>query len=330
MTEPVRWGVLGVAGINAAMVPAIISSPHAQLVGIASRDVSRARASADEHGVEAFDGYDALLADPRIEAVYIPTPNAQHAEWTIKAARAGKHILCEKPLAVTAVEAREMAAAAEDAGVVLAEAFMYVHHPRYERIREIISSGGIGEIRQVHVTFTFDASDELDHSGFRGAPGSGAIYDVGCYAVHVARTLLGAEPEALTAHAATSQLHGGIDMSTSLLLEFPGGVGVTAQVGMWNEDQDTVSVVGSRGRIDVPHAFISPPDGAEALVTRGDDIDVISSPRVDHYERQVTRFSEAVRGSGDLLFAIDDAIAQARILEAATRSWQQRERIAIV
>lgn len=329
MTEPVRFGILGVASINASTIPAILASESATLVGIASRSALRAQHAADAHSVAAFSSYEALLADPRIEAVYIPTPNAQHAEWSIAAARAGKHVLCEKPLAVTASEAAQMIAAADDAGVLLAEAFMYIHHPRYDRIRELVSGGAIGEIRQLHVTFTFDASDELDHSGFRGAPGSGAVYDVGCYAVHVARTILDAEPEAVTAHAGISEVHGGIDMSTSLLLEFPDGVGVTAQVGMWNADQDTVSIIGSRGRIDVPHAFICSLDDGDFELTQGELTEVIATERVDHYERQVTRFAEAVRGEATLRFDPADAVRQAEVMEAATRSWRERTRVVL-
>ena len=191
---PVRWGVLGVAGITEAVIPAMLATPSVELVGIASRDAARADEAALRYGIEAFHGYDALLADPRIEAVYLPTPNAQHAEWAIRAATAGKHVLCEKPLAVTEAEAREMAAAAAAHGVLLGEAFMYAQHPRFAMIAKALADGRIGDVRSIHTVFTFDASAELDHSGFQGAPGSGATYDVGCYAIHAARYLLGASP----------------------------------------------------------------------------------------------------------------------------------------
>jgi predicted dehydrogenase len=141
--------------------------------------------------------------------------------------------------------------------------------------------------------------------------------------------ILGAEPEAVTAHAAVSALHGGIDMSTSLLLEFPGGVGVTAQVGMWNADQDTVSIIGSRGRIDVPHAFICAPEQGDIRLTRGDVVEVIAAEQIDHYERQVTRFADAVRGDATLRFDPVDAVRQAQVMEAATRSWRDRVRVAL-
>ncbi|GMA92316.1 Gfo/Idh/MocA family protein [Homoserinibacter gongjuensis] len=327
MTAPVRWGVGSVAGINAATVPAILASETAELAGLASRDPERARRAAEEWGGVGYAGYDALLSDTRVEAVYVPTPNAQHAEWVHRAIGAGKHVLCEKPLAVTAEEARALVAAAEDAGVLLSEAFMYLHHPRYTRLRELFTEGAIGELRGIHVVFTFDASDELEHSGFQGAPGSGAIYDVGCYAVHVARTLTGAEPEAVTAHAAVSEPHGGIDMSTALLLEFPGGVAATAQLGMWSADLDTVMVIGSRGRIEVPSAFLRGPDDHVLLLTDADGTRRIETPRADHYERQIARFDAAVRGEAELLLPPDDAVRQAEVLDAATLSWRERRRV---
>lgn len=330
MSDVIGWGVLGVAGINAAMVPAIRASAGAELVGIASRDERRAREVAAAERIRPYVGYESLLAETTVDAVYLPTPNAQHAPWALRAIAAGKHVLCEKPLAVTAAEAREMADAAAQADLVLAEAFMYAHHPRYHLVRRLIAEGAIGDLRSVHVTFTFDASGELGHSGFQGAPGSGAIYDVGCYAVHVARTLIGAEPEAVTAHAMSSAVHGDIDMSTSLLLEFPGGVGATAQLGMWNGDRDTVTVIGTRGWIEIPRAFLcSAADDADVVLGAGESSRVIAVPPADHYALQTACFDAAVRGEGELLFPIDDAIRQAVVLEAASRSWRERIRVPI-
>ena len=329
MSAPVRWGVASVAGINAATVPAILACPGAELAGFASRSPERAHAAAAASGGIGYPSYDAMLADPHVEAIYVPTPNAQHAEWTHRAIRAGKHVLCEKPLAVTDEEARGMVAAAADAGVLLAEAFMYAHHPRYVRLRELLAEGAIGELRGIHTVFTFDASDELEHSGFRGAPGSGAVYDVGCYAVHVSRLLTGAEPEAVTAHAAVSQLHGGVDMSTALLMEFPGGVAATAQLGMWSADLDAVTVIGSRGRIEVPSAFLRGPDDHVLLVTDADGTRRVESPGVDHYELQIARFDAAVRGEAGLLLPPDDAVRQAVVLDALGTSWRERRRVPI-
>ncbi len=324
---PVRWGILGVAGINEAMVPALQAAPSAELLAIASRRADRAEQAAADAGIpRAYTGYEALLADPDIEAVYVPVPNAQHAPWVVAAARAGKHVLCEKPMAVTADEARQMADVAAEADVLLAEAFMYVQHPRFAMLRAMLDDGAVGAVRSIHTSFTFDASGELEHSGFQGAPGSGAVYDVGCYAVHCARYLLGAEPEAVTAHAAVSERHGGVDMGTSLLLEFPGGVGVTAHVGMWHADRDTIEIVGATGRVEVPHAFLCDEDQGDFVVTVDGEARTVAVPRSNHYVDQVERFCAAVRGKGALLFDVEDAVQGARILEAATHSWRTRTR----
>ena len=329
MSRPVRWGVLGVAGITDATVPAMLASPSVDVIGIASRDGARAAAAGARFGIEPFDGYEALLADPRIEAVYIPVPNAQHAEWTIRAAQAGKHVLCEKPLAVTEAEAREMVAAAADAGVLLVEAFMYAHHPRFRMIKDVIAAGRIGAIRSVHTVFTFDASQELGHSGFQGAPGSGATFDVGCYAIHAARHLLDAEPEAVTAHASISDLHGGVDMSTAMLMEFAGGASSTAQVGMWSADQDTIEITGASGRITVPHAFLCGLEDGDFVVSVDGTAETVSVPAVDHYVSQMESFCAAVRGTAPTPFGPDDAVAGARVLDAVTASWKERRRVAL-
>ncbi len=324
-----RWGVLGVAGITEAVIPAMLASESVELVGIASRNLARAEEAAVRYGIKAFDGYRALLADPSIEAVYLPTPNAQHAEWAMRAAAAGKHVLCEKPMAVTEAEAREMAATAAAHNVLLGEAFMYAQHPRFAMIAQALAQGRIGDVRAIHTVFTFDASAELGHSGFQGAPGSGATYDVGCYAIHVTRHLLGCEPDAVTAHAATSALHGDIDMSTSMLMEFPLGVSSTAQVGMWSTDQDTIEITGSRGRLSVPHAFLCGPDDGDFIITVDGVTEVIEVPRVNHYTSQAEHFSGAVRGEHQLRFDAADAVAGSRVLDAVTRSWRSGTRVEV-
>lgn len=327
---PVRWGILGAAGINQAMAPALAASPFAELAAIASRSAERAEAAAAEFRIpRAYDSYQALLADPTIEAVYIPLPNAFHCEWVEAAAKAGKHVLCEKPLAVTAAEARRMISACSEAGVLLAEAFMYVQHPRYQRMRELLEGGAIGAVRTINTRFCFDASDELEHSGFRGYPGSGALYDVGCYAFHSARYLLGAEPTAVTVSSAVSELHGDIDMTSSGLLEFDDGVSLLFSVSMAGADIDRIEVEGSTGRMVVPRAFMSVPgeDGFELHSEAGVSHETVHD--VNPYVSQVDRFSRAVRGEGALLFDPIDALRNVLVLEAATTSFRENRRVEI-
>ena len=326
----VRWGVLGAAGINAATAPAIVAADGAELTAIASRTAARAEEAAARFGAgRAVEGYDALLADPGIDAVYIPLPNAFHHEWVLRAAAAGKHVLCEKPMAITAADAREMADACRAAGVLLAEAFMYAHHPRYARIADLIDTGELGVPRTLLTRFSFDASDELDHSLFQGYPGSGSIYDVGCYAVHSARMLLRREPVAVTASASQSDRHGDIDMAASALVEFGDGVTLLFHVDMAAADTDVLEIIGSTGRLVVPHAFICSPGDGDFRVETAAGARVEATETVDHYRLQVERFSAAVAGSGDLLLDPEDAVRNAAVLEALMVSWRDRQRVTL-
>ena len=325
-----RWGVLGTAGINERVVPAIARSAHGEVVAIASRTPSRAEAAAEQFGIgKPYGSYEELLADPDVDAVYIPLPNFLHHHWVLAAAAAGKHILCEKPMAITVADAQEMVAAAADAGVVLMEAFMYAHHPRYDQLHELVRSREMGTVRGISGTFTFDASDEPEATIFQGNPGSGAIYDVGCYIVHAARRLLGTEPLAVTAQASYSGAHGGADMMTSALVEFPDDVGLLLQCGMWTADTDTLTVLGSRGRVDVPSAFFAAPGVEGFLVQLGDDVRLEQVPDVDHYISQADDLAEAVLHGRPVRLAPADAVRNAAVVEALVRSARTRSRVLV-
>ena len=329
-TPRLRWGVLGTAGIAATVVPAIGRSEHGQVGAIASRDLGRARDQARLLGIPtAYGSYDELLADPAIDAVYIPLPNFLHRDWVLAAVAAGKHVLCEKPMAVTAGEAREMVDAAQAAGVVLAEAFMYGHHPRYARLHEVLRSGEIGEVRSITGTFTFDASDEPDLTIFAGRPGGGAVYDVGCYVMHAARTMLGLEPLAVTAHAQVSPAHGSVDMMTSALVEFPDGVSLLLQCGMWTADEDSLRILGSKGRIEMPSAFFAAAGAEGFSVQVGDRRRDERVPSADHYALQADRLARAVLFAEPLLYPASDPVLGAAALEACVRSLRTRSRVAV-
>ncbi len=330
-TRPVRWGVLGTAGITETVVPAMSLSEHTEVVAIASRTSDRAEAAARSLAIpKAYASYAELLADPDIEAVYIPLPNFLHLEWVLAAAAAGKHILCEKPMAITATDAQLMVDAARAANVVLVEAFMYGNHPRYDRLHDIVHSGEIGEVRSISGTFTFNASDEVDLTAFAGHPGGGALYDVGCYVMHAARQLLGTEPVAVTANAQVSTDHGGIDMMTSALVEFPGDISLLLKCGMWAADEDTLSIHGSVGRIEVPSAFFGVPGKAGFSVMVDDTIRYESVPPVDHYTLQADTVSRAVQSGSPLRYDRQDPVRGAAALEACVQSFQTHERVEIV
>ncbi|HUX38426.1 MAG TPA: Gfo/Idh/MocA family oxidoreductase, partial [Rectinemataceae bacterium] len=194
--EAVRWGILSVSGHYALRVHGPLSRlAEARIVAIASRDRTRAEAASSRFGIRrSHASYEALLADPEVEAVYIPLPNDLHAEWTEKALHAGKHVLCEKPLAMDAAQARGMAELASQKGLLLMEAFMYRYHPQWLRAKEIIQSGELGAIRAVHAWFGYNNADPSNIRN-RIENGGGALYDIGCYAVSVSRWLVGTEPK---------------------------------------------------------------------------------------------------------------------------------------
>ena len=324
-----RWGVLGTAGINDAVVPAIQASELGEVTAIASRSRTKAEEHARRFGIRtAHDGYDALLADPDVDAVYLPLPNHLHHPWVLRAVASGKHVLCEKPMALTAEQATEMRTAADAAGVVLTEGFMYGHHPRYDRVREILRSGEIGPVRSISTSFTFDASDETGLTAFAGNPGGGALYDVGCYLLHVSRHLLEREPDAVTIAAQWSDAHGGIDMLSAGLLEF-GDVPVLIRCGMWAADSDVVEVIGRRGRIVLQSAFFCA-DGQEGIdVHRGDEVrtEVVAAP--NHYSVQADDLARAVLYGDSPRYPRWDAAANLAVLQACLDSAREQRRVTL-
>ncbi|TLS52616.1 Gfo/Idh/MocA family oxidoreductase [Paenibacillus antri] len=328
----IRWGILGCAAIaEQHIVRAIRSSPSGEAVAVASRRADTAKAFADRHGIPRHYGsYEALLADPDVDAVYVPLPNHLHCEWTVRAALAGKHVLCEKPFAMDAEEAVRMAEAAKTANVRLAEAFMYRHHPRYARAKQWIASGAIGDVRAVSASFAFDLSSRSDDIRFRPEHGGGSVYDNGCYAISGARLLLGSEPEAVTAHAWTSERHGGVDMMNAALLEFPGGIGATLLFGMWCDGRNEILVLGSEGSIAIPNAFYyEPPEETRLILRSGGETVEETFSATDHYALQVESFARSVEEGVDPAFPPEDAVANMRVVEATLRSARSRTRVVI-
>lgn len=327
-----RWGILGAANIAVgSVIPGLQQSELNEVAAIASRDEEKAKETADRLGIpQAYGSYEALLADDSIDAVYIPLPNHLHREWTIRAAEAGKHILCEKPLALNEQEASEMVQACEKAGVHLAEAFMYRHHPRYDQIRSIIESGEIGTIRGIHSTFSFNNSSSSGNVRFRKEWGGGALYDIGCYSISAARLLLGKEPTAVTVVGLFSPEHDHVDMMASGLMEFGDNVGVTFDSSMWAAFRNTLEVLGSDGIIEVPSAYISRLDNSSNFyVTKDGERTEIEVPKVNHYSLQGDDMARAVLQGEPLRFAPSDAVANMRVLDACLRSAEQRQRITL-
>ncbi|WJH32457.1 Gfo/Idh/MocA family oxidoreductase [Paenibacillus sp. CC-CFT747] len=324
----IRWGILGAAGIaKRAVIPGIQESETGVTAALASRDAEKAKRAAEELNIPvSYGSYEELLADSSIDAVYIPLPNHLHKEWTIRAAEAGKHVLCEKPMALTAKEAEEMAEACAKAGVVLAEAFMYRYHPRYTRLKEIIQAGEIGEIRGIHGTFTFNNAKDANNVRYKRYMGGGSLYDVGCYPISAARLILGEEPQAATVHALLSPEHDEVDMMASGLLEFSKGVALTFDCGMWAAFRNTLEVVGTDGRIEVPSAFIGP---ANFKVFTRDGEREEEFPQLNQYALQADTMARAIWGEADLPYPAEDAILNMKVLDACLKSANERVRVTL-
>jgi predicted dehydrogenase len=316
-----RWGILSTARIAAEKaIPGILRAERCEVVAIGSRDAARGRAVAERHGIPRVHGsYEALLADPEVDAVYIPLPNHLHADWTLAAARAGKHVLCEKPLAMTAADAQRMVDGCRAAGIVLMEAFMYRLHPSWLAVREVVASGRLGRLAAIDTWFSFHNDDPANIRNIR-AYGGGALFDIGCYPVNLSRMLFGAEPE----HVAATVIRdpaSGVDVLTSAILEFPGGI-ATFTSTIRAEDDQRVDVYGTRGRIRIPIPFNIPPDRpTEVHVVAGGDppvapaVETLVFPPADPYACEAEAFAAAVLDGAPLPTLAEDAVANLRVVE---------------
>jgi xylose dehydrogenase (NAD/NADP) len=312
----IRWGVISTANIGRAAVnPAIQASSNGELVAVASRTGARATAFAAEHGFSrAYGSYEALLDDETIDAVYIPLPNGLHREWTIRAAEAGKHVLCEKPLALDAAECEEMQAAADGAGVKLMEAFMYRFHPRTERVVEMLRSGAIGEPRVVRSAFTFRLRSP-DNIRLDPELGGGALMDVGCYCVNVSRTLAGEEPE--SAQASAHWTERGVDELLVGVLRFPGGLVAHFDCALTLERAEAYEVGGTDASLRVESAFLPGTDDVEILESRGrEGVTSHGVEGVDEYRLMVEHFADCVLDDREPRYPASEAAANMRVIEA--------------
>ncbi|MCM3126983.1 Gfo/Idh/MocA family protein [Paenibacillus provencensis] len=332
MSKKLRWGILSTANIGRkSVIPGLQYSQFNEVTAIASRNQAKAEEAAKELNIKnAYGSYEELLASDDIDAVYIPLPNHLHMEWTIKAAEAGKHVLCEKPIALTAEEAERMVIACEQAGVHLAEAFMYRHHPRYQMIKDVIASGEIGTVRGIHANFTFNSGDSTNNIRFNKEMGGGSIYDVGCYPISVARFLTELEPEAVTAQSFFSPKHGDVDMMTSGFLEFPNDVSLIFDCGMWATFRNRLEVLGTDGTIEVPSAFVCGHDSEAGFIVNGKlgkrEIEV---PVINQYSAMVDHFADVVFERSTPVFTPSDAVRNMRVVESALVSATKRERITL-
>jgi D-xylose 1-dehydrogenase (NADP+, D-xylono-1,5-lactone-forming) len=305
-----RWGILSTANITNKLLD---SGHDQQFVAVGSRDLGRARAFASEHGLaRAHGSYEELLADPEVDAIYNPLPNALHVEWSIKALQAGKHVLCEKPMSRHPDDVERAFDVAEREGRVLEEAFMWRHHPQLQRARELIAAGDVGELRVIRAAFAFNAADPDDIRLQAGLEGGG-LMDVGCYCVSGCRALASAEPVRGYAEYVPGG-NGGVDVALSATLRFPGDVIAHFDCGLSYVGGGHLEAVGNEGSI-----FLADPwHGREAVieVRRSSSVERIATGPANSYALELADFEAAVRGQRPPLLSRADAVAQARTIQA--------------
>jgi predicted dehydrogenase len=321
----VKWGVLGVAGIAVRkVIPAMQKSEWSEVTAIASRDLGKAQRAARELGIaKACGSYKELLKDKEIEAVYNPLPNHLHVPWTTKAAEAGKHVLCEKPIALNAAEAETLLEVGKKTGVNIGEAFMVKTHPQWLRTRELVRGGRIGELRAIVTIFSYF---NRDPENVRQKPewGGGGLLDIGCYPITLSRFLFGEEPVRVSGTLEIDPEFR-VDRLTSAVLEFPSGQSIFS-CGTQSAYYQRVQLLGTKGRIEVEIPFNAPNDRPLRLIVDdckdllGGGITVETIPTCDQYRIQGDVFSRAIREDTEVPVPLEDAIANMKVIDAIFRS----------
>ena len=289
-----RWGILGPGRIAPRIARALTGNPRGRLHAVASRDPERGRAFAERHGAAVVHAtYDALLADPEVDVVYIALPNGLHAEWTVRALDAGKHVLCEKPFALTVAEVDQVIAAADRTGRIAAEAFMYLHHPQTLRAIEIARDGTLGELQVVSSAFSFFLTYPDDPRVDPGL-GGGSLWDVGCYPVSISRRIAGEEPEDIAAFARFDER--GVDRTFVGQLRFPSGLLAHFESGFAAPDRERVEIVGSDATLVIEHPFLPEPDGPPPRMTilRDGEVEIVEVESIDDYRGEVDDLAAAI------------------------------------
>lgn len=325
IVQPVSWGVLGTARIaREKLLPAMAASPLCRVVAISSRsEPAAATAIRQFPQARAYRGYEAVLSDPEIEAVYIPLPNTMHAEWTLRAIAAGKHVLCEKPLATSVADAVAVARTAASHQRHVAEAFMYRHHPQWQRVRTLLDEGAIGRLQCVSVFFGYNRPDPMNIRN-RAELGGGGLLDIGCYAVSAARFAFAEEPLSVAA-VMDHDPSLGVDVLTSALLRFPSGH-ATFTCGTRIVSQQRVVLSGAQAQIVIERPFTPPADHACRLVLARDWYDGAAGRTeealagVDQYRLMVESFVRTVRQGPPSPTQLADSIANLEVIEAIARS----------
>ena len=326
--KKLRWGILGVALINDRLIPSFKQCANGELAAIASRSLDRARDAARAADIpKAHGSYEALLDDPNIDAVYIPLPNSLHAEWTMKAADRGKHVLCEKPLTPTADEAQRVVDYCQEKGVVLMDGFMWPHHPRTHKLRQFLDQGGIGEVRRVTGTFTFQM-DPLDPSNIRLQPamGGGSLLDVGCYPVYGIRWAFGAEPA--YAYAAAVQEHG-VDVEMNGILWFDDGRMATFDTGFTHPLRLWMEITGTTGVVTVCDMWLPEARAKFRVEREGQPAETVVVENEDQIVSMLEDFGRSALEKEPVYPSPQEAVRTLRVLDALAESARTGEVVAV-
>jgi len=317
----VRWGVLSTANIGMQKVlPAMQRGQFCEIVAIASRDESTAQAAASRLGIpKAYGSYEAMLADPEIDAIYNPLPNHLHVPWSIKAIEAGKHVLCEKPIGLTSVEAQQLAdVAAQHPHLKVMEAFMYRFHPQWQRAAEIVKSGGIGELKTINSFFSY-YNDDSTNIRNRAEVGGGGLMDIGCYNISLSRFIFAAEPTRVLGLVECDPQFK-TDRLTSGILDFGHGT-ATFTCSTQLSPYQRANIYGTQGRVEVEIPVNAPPNAPCKLwYQQGSAIEEIVFPSVDQYTLQGDRFAAAILNDAPVPTPLADAVANMRVIEALVAS----------
>jgi xylose dehydrogenase (NAD/NADP) len=334
MSRKIRWGIISTARIGvSAVIPAIHQSNNGEVVAVASRDLAKGQQFAAENSIpKVFGSYDELFADPEIDAIYNPLPNSMHGEWSIRAAEAGKHVLCEKPLSNNAEEAKQMADVFAAKGLLLAEAFMYRFHPQTQKVKEMVDSGAVGKIHAMQSTFNFSIGNEDDVRLSKELEG-GSLMDVGCYCLNIIRYLIGEEPSDVHAFADIGA-RSGVDERLAGLLRFPSGVLAHFDCSLRTHFTQTYEIRGSEGRIFVERAFVPfRPDPEADIIIRywsskpgveKHEYEEIQIPLVNQYTLMAEDFADALLNNRPPRFPIEDSIANMRAIDRLLAAARQQ------
>ena len=326
--KTINWGIISSAAIaKRALIPAITAADGTKLVCLGTPNAEKMRENAAEHGYRILPSYEAVLEDPEVDAAYNPLPNGMHAEWSIRALQAGKHVLCEKPFTVRPAETREMIAVQQRTGKWLMEAFMYRFHPQMSLSKEILDSGRIGALKLIRTSFSFNSTPNPTNPRFQKGQGPGALWDVGCYCVNATRHFSGGAPTAVTAWANWNDEWDG-DMSAAGLLEYEGHAGLF-DCSFEMTGRTAIEVVGDAGKIEIPKPWLPGLDPASVFVTDKNGTEELKTEGVDQYRLMVEHFNDCIRNNHPPVRGPEDALENMRVLEALRRSAKEHRRVAL-